>query len=160
MDGESQEAIAQCHQWEDENSYWFQEYTQYIMHYAKLAERVSCDMLVIGCELVELEQKETYWRTLICNIRDVYSGFFTYNANCCTEANVMWWDALDYISANGFYPNNELSKQIDRIYAIQKKYNINKYGKNNNKKSSRTSMDSMNKFTKFCLIFISNTFYY
>lgn len=123
MDGGTQEEIARCHHQESEDSYWFQEYTQYIMHYAQIANKSDCDMFIIGCELVELEQKETYWRNLICKVRKVYSGFLTYNANRLKESNVMWWDALDYISANGFYKNSELSGQIVRIDEIQKKYN-------------------------------------
>lgn len=35
----------------------------------------------------------------------------------------MWWDALDYISANGFYKNHELRGQLHRIEEIRKKYN-------------------------------------
>ena len=123
MDGQSQTEIAKCHEGESEDGFWFQEYTQYIMHYAKVAAKVDCDMLIIGCELVELEKKERYWRDLICKIREVYPGYLTYNANRCKEENVIWWDALDYISANGFYKNNELPIQIQRIDEIQKKYN-------------------------------------
>lgn len=123
MDGNSQVEIARCHQGETDDSYWFREYTEYIMHYAALANKSDCDMFIIGCELVELEKKEDYWRNLIYRIRKVYNGFLTYNADRCKESNIMWWDALDYISANGFYQNKELQKQIHRIDEIQKKYN-------------------------------------
>ena len=123
MDGSSQSEIAYYHQGEKEDSFWFQEYTAYIMHYAQLAAKVDCDMLMIGCELVELEKKEFYWRNLICQVRKVYPGFLTYNAKRCEDANVLWWDALDYISANGFYPRTELKDKIHRINEIQKKYN-------------------------------------
>lgn len=122
-DGCSQTDIARYHEEENEDSYWFQEYTRFIMHYAKIAEDVACDMFIIGCELVELEKKENYWRNLICQVRKVYQGFITYNADRCKEENIMWWDALDYISANGFYKHNELTSQIHRIEKIRKKYN-------------------------------------
>ena len=123
MDGNTQTDIARCHKTEGEESYWFKEYTEYIMHYAKVAQKAEADMYIIGCELVELEKKESYWRNLICKIRMIYEGYLTYNANRCKEANVMWWDALDYISANGFYKNNELQGQLHRIDEIRKKYN-------------------------------------
>lgn len=123
MDGNTQKEIAQCHKEESEDGFWFQEYTDYIMHYANIAKAAQSDMLVIGCELVELEHKERYWRNLICQIRTVYDGFLTYHANRCKEENVIWWDALDYISADGYYKNSDLTANIQRIQTIQKRYN-------------------------------------
>ena len=42
---------------------WFHSYYEYQLHYAKIAEKTDCKMLIIGCELVQTERKEEYWRS-------------------------------------------------------------------------------------------------
>ncbi|WP_420388387.1 glycoside hydrolase family 113 [Roseivirga sp.] len=85
---------------------WFQSYEEFILHYAQLAEEESIEMLCIGTELhrtcVEREQD---WRNLIRKIREVYSGGLTYAANFADEyEEVAFWDELDYIGIQGYFP--------------------------------------------------------
>lgn len=104
-------------------SNWFQSYTDYQMHYAKIANETSCEMLVIGCEMVMSERREMEWRKLIEEIRTVYHGLITYNTDKYQEDNLTWWDALDVISSSGYYPIHDWDNQLARIEAVVKKYN-------------------------------------
>ena len=103
-------------------SRWFSSYTDYLMHYGRLAEETGCEMLIIGCELVMAERKEAYWRTLIEKLRNVYSGLLTYNTDKYQEEQVRWWDALDVISSSGYYPMDQWNENLDRIQAVAEQY--------------------------------------
>jgi hypothetical protein len=50
------------------------------------------------------ENLEKYWRTLIRKVRAVYSGRLTYAANFDQYQEVGFWDALDLIGINAYFP--------------------------------------------------------
>ncbi len=104
--------------WKD----WFESYTRYQCHYAKIAEQTNCGMLVVGCEMVQTERRETEWRALINKVREIYTGLITYNTDKYQEDHIHWWDALDVISASGYYPIHDWDRQLDRIEAVVNKY--------------------------------------
>ncbi|KAF1304506.1 glycoside hydrolase family 113 [Enterococcus sp. JM9B] len=99
-------------------SEWFASYTEYLLYYAALAEKNKCDMLVIGCELVNSDRRENEWRELIRKIRIVYSGLITYNCDKYQESNITWWDAVDVISSSGYYPIDKWEQELDRIEKV------------------------------------------
>lgn len=99
-------------------SVWFKNYTDYILHYAEVAEKTGCEMLIIGCELVMAERQERYWRALIEKLRLVYTGLLTYNTDKYQEEQVKWWDALDVISSSGYYPIDQWEENMARIKAV------------------------------------------
>ncbi|MBM7781885.1 hypothetical protein JOD47_002053 [Arthrobacter tumbae] len=97
---------------------WFESYTRFILHYARLAEEEGCEMLCIGCEMVQSDKRESEWRTLIADVRSVYHGLITYNCDKYQEDRVRWWDAVDVISSSGYYPELEWEAQLDRIERV------------------------------------------
>lgn len=99
-------------------SRWFASYTEYLLHYARLAEACGCEMLIIGCELVMAERREAEWRELIRKLRGVYSGLMTYNTDKYQEDRVTWWDALDVISSSGYYPMDRWEENLERIHGV------------------------------------------
>lgn len=101
---------------------WFKNYNDYIVHYAKLAEETQCEMLVIGCELVNATRRSQEWRELIELVRREYNGLVTYNCDKYQEDHLQWWDALDIISSSGYYPIDQWDQQLDRIETVVKKY--------------------------------------
>ncbi|MBY9080560.1 1,4-beta-xylanase [Paenibacillus sp. HN-1] len=103
-------------------SEWFSSYTAYILHYAAIAEETGCDLLCIGCETVQADRRESEWRSLIAEVRKVYSGPITYNCDKYQEDNVTWWDAVDLISSSGYYPEHDWAKQLDRIERVAKSF--------------------------------------
>ncbi len=103
-------------------SAWFRNYDAYILHYADIAQRTGCEMLIIGCELVMAQSQESQWRELIGQIRDRYDGLLTFNADKYQEDRLTWWDALDVISSSGYYPSKEWRENLDRIGKAAAKY--------------------------------------
>lgn len=104
-------------------SVWFESYTDFMRHYARIAKDTGCEMFIAGCEMVQSEHRESEWREVIARIRDVYPGPVTYNTDKYQEDNVTWWDCLDYICSSGYYPINDWDVQLDRIEKTVKKFN-------------------------------------
>lgn len=104
-------------------SEWFSSYTEYICHYASIAQATNCEMLIIGCELVNSDRREKEWRKLIEQVRKIYQGMISYNCDKYQENFVNWWDAVDVISSSGYYPINEWEKELNRIEKVVKKFN-------------------------------------
>ncbi len=85
---------------------FFSDYRTFILHYARLAERVGMEGLVIGTELHRAAVlKPDEWRRVIREVRAVYSGRLTYAANWHREfEDVTFWDALDWIGVQAYFP--------------------------------------------------------
>ena len=91
---------------------FFEDYYRWIRHYAFLAEIHGMDALCIGVEFTKatLSHPEE-WRKMIVKTRALFSGHLTYAANWGQEfEHLQFWDALDYIGLNSYYP---LSKKDD-----------------------------------------------
>lgn len=101
---------------------WFASYTRFILHYANIAKETGCEMLCIGCEMVQTDRRETEWRRLIQEVRKIYSGLITYNCDKYQEDQVQWWDAVDIISSSGYYPVGAWEEQLNRIEPVVKKH--------------------------------------
>ena len=85
---------------------WFASYTTFVLHYAHLAETAHVGMLCVGTELVQATgpAHEAAWRKLIRQVRQVYHGPLTYAANYDEYQQVPFWDALDYIGIQAYFP--------------------------------------------------------
>jgi hypothetical protein len=83
---------------------WWSNFRQFLLHYAVIAEKTGCDMLCLGCEMESTEDFENCWRNLIAEVRHLYGGPVTYNANHGREDKIAWFDALDIISLSAYYP--------------------------------------------------------
>ena len=104
-------------------SNWFASYTDFQLHYAKIAEETGCELFIAGCEMVMSERREDEWRRLIQDIRGVYSGLVSYNTDKYQEHNVKWWDAVDVITSSGYYPIKDWEKELDRIEKVVSHFN-------------------------------------
>jgi hypothetical protein len=116
--------------WKD----WFNAYGEFIRYYATMAQEQDIPVLCIGTELELTSHRETEWRELIESIRQVYSGQLTYAANFTEYDKVAFWDALDYIGIQAYFPlatkNNPdiktlvqgWNKQIKAIEKVQKRF--------------------------------------
>lgn len=85
---------------------WFASYTDWIMHYAHLAEEHQMESLCIGTELqIATRDFPEEWRKIIKSVRGVYSGELTYAANWYKEyEDITFWDDLDYIGIQAYFP--------------------------------------------------------
>lgn len=87
---------------------WFASYTDFIVHFATLAESIGCELFSLGNTLNTTVSHATEWRAVVAAVRAVYSGDLTYDCNLYPDSptnplNVQWWDAVDYIGIN-MYP--------------------------------------------------------
>jgi hypothetical protein len=83
---------------------WWSDFRQFLLHYARIAEETNCEMYCLGCEMESTEPFELRWRNLIAEVRQVYGGPITYNANHGREDKIPWFDAVDVISLSAYFP--------------------------------------------------------
>ncbi|PZX55679.1 glycoside hydrolase family 113 [Algoriphagus chordae] len=83
---------------------WFANYEGFILDYARMAEELQIPMLCVGTELELTSKREDDWRKIIAAVRKVYSGKLTYAANFTEYEHVKFWDALDYIGIQAYFP--------------------------------------------------------
>jgi len=84
---------------------WEVEYTKYIMIFAKVAADQNVELYCIGTEYRKAAaQRPDFWRKLIKEVRQVYKGELTYAANWDNYLNVDFWDDLDYIGVDAYFP--------------------------------------------------------
>ncbi len=85
---------------------FFADFTETMVHYARIAEAESAALMVLGGELSDLAVPvhDARWRRTIAAVRAVYSGPLTYAANWGDEFTVPFWDALDYIGTDMYAP--------------------------------------------------------
>ncbi|SHM75496.1 hypothetical protein SAMN04488057_103216 [Cyclobacterium lianum] len=83
---------------------WFENYRRFILHYAALSEERNLPLFCIGTELEKTSHREMEWRQIITAVREVYSGKLTYAANFTEYESIRFWDALDYIGVQAYFP--------------------------------------------------------
>jgi hypothetical protein len=84
---------------------WFASYQDFIFHYADLAETHGADQFCIGTELVATTHQADDWQAVIEGIHARYDGPITYASNHSgEETSITWWDAVDYIGVDAYYP--------------------------------------------------------
>lgn len=83
---------------------WFASYERMLLFYADLAERSGAGQLVVGTELEGVSGHTRRWRSLIKRVRGRFTGKLTYAANYDEVVRVRFWDALDLIGVDAYYP--------------------------------------------------------
>jgi len=100
-------------QWSD----WFASFTEFVLHYARLAQQLGVDQLCIGTELRATVDREREWRRVIARVRKVYKGPITYAAHHSTIERIRWWDTLDFIGVDAYFPLTD--KNDPSIYELK-----------------------------------------
>ena len=85
--------------WDD----WWEDYTDYLVHYARLAEKTGVDVLMIGSELLSTERSTDRWEKLIGTIRYDYHGLLSYSTNWDHYQAPKFWEHLDLIGMTTYY---------------------------------------------------------
>jgi len=96
---------------------WELQFDEYIMTYAKLAESLKVGLFCMATEFrMVVRKRPQYWSKLIDKIRKVYSGKLTYAANWDNYLNVTFWDKLDYIGIDAYFPlKHETTPSTDQL---------------------------------------------
>jgi hypothetical protein len=80
-------------------------YSSFILMYAAIAEETNAALFCIGTELEKFViNRPVYWKILIQKIKKVYKGKLTYAANWDEFKRVPFWNELDYIGIDAYFP--------------------------------------------------------
>ncbi|MCK5450288.1 MAG: discoidin domain-containing protein [Candidatus Omnitrophica bacterium] len=95
---------------------WFDSYEAFIVKYAKFSQENNVEMYSIGTELeaTSFEAWTHRWDQLIVKVKAVYTGALTYSANWTEYKEVPFWDKMDYVGLDAYFPltnDNEASLQ-------------------------------------------------
>ncbi len=105
---------------------WEKNYTVYILQLAEVAERLAVDLLSIGTELKQSTwRRPAFWRQLIQKVRATYKGKLVYSANWDEYQKITFWQDLDYIGVDTYFPINRtatpsVKKTVKNWRSIQK----------------------------------------
>ncbi|KJJ85208.1 hypothetical protein OMAG_000920 [Candidatus Omnitrophus magneticus] len=93
---------------EEDWSKWFEKYTDYILYYAKIAQEEKVELYCVGTELSTAAiVKPESWREIIKKVRGIYKGFVLYAAHWDSYMDVRFWDAVDFVGINAYFPLTE-----------------------------------------------------
>ncbi len=94
-------------------------YGDYLLTFAKLADSLNVEVYCIATEMEKhVELRPQFWRQLIQDIRQVYAGKLTYAENWDSYARVPFWNELDYIGVDAYFPLSEA--QNPELNALKK----------------------------------------
>jgi len=80
-------------------------YEEFILTFARLAEDLDIESFCIGVEMESfIKERPDFWFSLIQKVRDAYCGQITYAANWDDFNDVPFWQAVDYIGINAYFP--------------------------------------------------------
>jgi hypothetical protein len=89
------------HDWEQ----WEKDYEVYLLTFAAIAIEKKVEMFCIGTELEKsVTKRPDFWRQLIKQIRLKYKGKLIYAANWDDYKDVPFWNELDLIGVNAYFP--------------------------------------------------------
>jgi hypothetical protein len=103
---------------------FFKDYMIWIVSMAEIAENNGAQIFCIGAELTHSIRYEKEWRLIINAVRDVYKGKLTYAANWDSYRQVAFWDSLDFIGIQAYFPlsviefptEKQISEGWDLVY--------------------------------------------
>lgn len=85
---------------------WFDSFEEFTLRYARLAQETGAEIFCIGTEL----EATTFgpwiarWNQVIDRVEEVYDGMITYAANWTEYEEVPFWDRLDFIGIDAYFP--------------------------------------------------------
>lgn len=86
---------------------WWSGYREFVLRAARIGEEASASALSLGVELKGLSARAgpaVRMRSLARQAREVFSGPLTYHANWDEADQVRFWDAVDLVGINAYYP--------------------------------------------------------
>ncbi len=90
---------------EEEWLIWESSYREFILTFAEVAEEQKVDLFCIGTEFrIAVVKREKFWRQLIKDVREIYHGEMTYASNWDNFEKVNFWNELDYIGTDAYFP--------------------------------------------------------
>jgi hypothetical protein len=88
----------------DDRGAWFASYTAFIGHYATMAQGLGVEQFAVGSELGSISDDRPGWLQVISEVRARYHGTLLYAAGPDEAIRVPFWDALDMIGIEAYFP--------------------------------------------------------
>jgi len=82
---------------------WWEDYTNYIVHYAEIARAGKAEVFMVGSELNSTETQTERWQGLIAQVRRIYPGRLSYSANWDHYHVISWWSDLDIVGMTTYF---------------------------------------------------------
>jgi len=103
---------------------WERGYEEYVVGLAQIAEKYKVEMFALGTEVRQsVKQRPRFWKHLIRKVREVYSGKLTYASNWDNYREVTFWESLDYVGIDAYFPLIETpNPSLKAISAAWKPY--------------------------------------
>lgn len=80
-------------------------YRRFVLSWAQVAAEAGAQAFSIGVECKSWSGRfGDYWASLIRDVRSRFDGLLTYSSNWDEVESVLFWDQLDLIGVNAFYP--------------------------------------------------------
>jgi hypothetical protein len=99
---------------------WFESYSNFINSFAEFAEQNDVELFSVGCELKATTGEKEQWEQVIAGVRERYSGPITYSADWTNYRNIEWWDSLDYVGLDAYFPltfkNNPSFEELENAW--------------------------------------------
>ncbi|WMX48346.1 hypothetical protein RGF97_31045 [Streptomyces roseicoloratus] len=83
---------------------WFASYTAFVTHYARLAAETGVEQFAVGTELEGVSGERDAWLDVIRAVRADYPGPLVYAANYDEYPRVAFWDAVDLMGVDAYWP--------------------------------------------------------
>ena len=100
-------------------------YESFILEYAGLAQEINAEMYCIGTELHKfVAARPEFWNQLITKVKAVYKGKLTYAENWDSFDKVPFWESLDFIGVDAYFPLSE--EKMPSLETLQKGWQLHK----------------------------------
>lgn len=106
---------------------WFESYNTFIEHYAGLAQKNEVEQFVIGVELTSTHKYKEKWEQIIDNVRKHYQGSIVFVSNFDSYETVPFWDKLDVIAMNFYFPVNRREEWYQPWAEVKHEYHDPSY---------------------------------
>jgi hypothetical protein len=109
---------------EKEWQLWEDSYRKYILHFATVADSMKAELFCIGTELgATIKTRPQFWSSLIDTIKQIYHGKLTYAGNWDDYKDFPFWEKMDYIGVDAYFPLAEdKTPSINSLTKGWKKY--------------------------------------
>lgn len=103
---------------------WETDYEKYILTFARIAAEQEVALFCIGTEFkMSSIGRPEYWESLILKIKEIYSGKLTYAANWDEYNQITFWDKLDFIGVDAYFPlTDEAVPSVESLVSFWAQY--------------------------------------
>jgi len=103
----------------EEWALWEADYRKFILLMLDMAIEKKVAAFCIGTEFKKsVIKREAFWRGLIKEIRGKYDGLLTYASNWDHYEQVPFWDALDFVGVDAYFPL--VNEKTPKVAALKK----------------------------------------